>query len=99
MAKAKKSGSTSVAQKPIVSPLIKAVWCPNYKQWTGPHDFTVCEAPEHTEIVVGMRSVYNLLNGLRRLHKDAMSEGFESLAGEINEMYEDATGESLHDEI
>jgi hypothetical protein len=64
-----------------------------------PHDFAVCEAPEHTEIAIGMRSVYNLLNGLRRLHKDAMSEGFESLAGEINEMYEDATWESLENEV
>ena len=71
----------------------------NPQAMDGAHDFTVCEAQEHTEIVVGMRSVYNLLNGLRRLHRDAMSEGFDSLAGEINEMYEDATGESLEDEV
>ena len=87
------------SRKLVLSPLVKAVWCPTHKRWMEPHDFAVCEAPEHTEIVIGMRSVYNLLNGLRRLHKDAMSEGFEGLAGEINEMYEDATWESLENEV
>jgi hypothetical protein len=87
------------SRKLVLSPLVKAVWCPTHKRWMEPHDFAVCEAPEHTEIAIGMRSVYNLLNGLRRLHKDAMSEGFESLAGEINEMYEDATWESLENEV